>query len=90
VKFEWNPDKNRENLQKHGVSFLTAARVFEQPILRIVDNRKDYGETRYIAIGAFRDTVYYVAYTVRNDRTRIISARRANRRERRKYREVYE
>ena len=89
MEFEWDIQKNRANIQKHGISFLSAARVFDGPTFKFIDDRRDYGETRYVAIGVVEEIEYYVVYAMRGARCRIISARRANQSERRKYREIY-
>lgn len=89
MEFEWDERKNDLNIQKHGVSFLSAARVFDGSVFTFIDNRKDYGEIRYVSVGRVEDTELYVVYAIRNRRLRIISARRANRNERRKYREIF-
>ena len=51
MAFEWDVAKNQTNIRKHGVSFETAQRIFEGPVLTWFDDRKDYGEDRYISIG---------------------------------------
>lgn len=86
VAFEWDERKAQANLAKHGVSFLTAAEVFGNEILERIDNRKDYGETRMIALGRVDAEVYRVVFTWRNEnRIRIISAQKAGRDEREIY-----
>ena len=52
MEFEWDDTKNRANIRKHGVSFETASRIFERSRLTRRDGRKDYGEDRYISVGA--------------------------------------
>ncbi len=82
MQFIWNPKKRRENLRKHGVDFVRAARDFER--LRIVglDGREDYGEDRWIAMGYLGAQLVVVVYTlVEGDLVRIISARKATRHE---------
>jgi len=83
VDFEWDPNKAASNLAKHGVDFADAIGIFDDPgLLLLVDPRR-YGEHRYKAIGAVGGRVLFVAYTMRgDDLCRIISARRASRRER--------
>ena len=83
--FEWDEEKAAANWKKHRVNFENATRVFED------ENRKEYydaahsdGEDRYITIG-MSDDVLFVVYVERRERIRIISARHANRRERRLY-----
>ena len=72
---EWDPVKAAANRIKHGVRFDYAARVFLDPLrLESVDDRRDYGEERRIALGAIDGRVYVVAYTLRDTRVRLISA----------------
>ncbi|MBQ4466599.1 MAG: BrnT family toxin [Firmicutes bacterium] len=86
--FEWDEDKNKSNLTKHGIDFETAAFVFND------DNRLEYfdfdhsvEEERFITIGAINDVtiVVVVVYTVRTSAIRIISARKATKQERNYY-----
>ena len=84
--FEWDEEKNRINLEKHGIGFALAVRIFEGPVLSFVDDRNDYAETRYRSIGQIEGVVVLaVIHTDRAGKTRLISARAANRRERRRY-----
>ncbi len=86
--FEWDDEKNRRNIEKHGIGFLTAIRIFEGPVVTQIDNRRDYGEIRRQTIGAVADVlVILVVHTQRDGRVRVISARRANRQERKRYEE---
>ncbi len=86
MDFEWNEEKNKANLAKHSIAFEEAALIFRGLTLTEIDDRKDYGETREISIGQLPEQVVVVViHTDRNDVTRIISARSANRAERRKY-----
>ena len=88
MQFEWDDTKNRANLRKHGVSFETARRIFERPYRTSLDLRRDYGEDRYISVGEVDGVaVIVVAHTVRDGRTRLISARPASRRERQAWHE---
>ena len=77
-----------ENLAKHGVSF-DAARLAFDDVFAIAreDRRRDYGEARYVLLGMVQDRLLAVAYTQRGARLRIISARLAEPRERRRYHE---
>ena len=64
MKFEWDPDKDAENVRKHGVSFGMARVIFNDYILSRVDDRVDYGETRYVGTGQMDvDTLVTVVYT---------------------------
>jgi len=87
MKFEWDRNKNRSNIEKHGISFETAKRIFDGPILSAIDNRLDYGEVRHISIGLIDEIlVLVVIHTDRkNNSTRLISARKANKAERQRY-----
>jgi hypothetical protein len=83
MEFEWDPAKAASNLTKHGIDFDDAIAVFDDPrILSVVDPRS-HGETRYRAIGTVKGRMLLVVYTMRGSEVRrIISARRASRRER--------
>lgn len=83
--FQWDATKSAANEAKHGLSFLQAAQIFRGTILRTRDNRKDYGEPRWLALGQFDGVVIRVVYTERDGDIRIISAWRAGRRDRETY-----
>lgn len=81
--FQWDEPKNQENLRKHGISFEEASQIFEGPVFNAVDERFDYDETREISMGFIGGMVVLnVAHTDRDGVTRIISARRATKKER--------
>jgi uncharacterized DUF497 family protein len=85
-EFEWNDDKAASNLRKHGISFAEACAVFRDPFaIELLDERVSYDEERFILIGIGADGVLVVIYTERQDRNRIISARKAEPNERRYY-----
>ena len=83
MEFEWNDAKAKANLDAHGVSFELAKTVFSDPFgIERLDDREDYGEARFVIIGmADGRVLLFVAYTERDERIRIISARRATQRE---------
>jgi uncharacterized protein len=86
MPYEWDPNKERSNIAKHGVSFTLAQRIFEGPVVTLDDVRFDYGEIRSITIGQVDGVVMLtVVHTDRAGRTRIISARPASRKERMRY-----
>ncbi len=92
TRFEWDPTKAASNFRKHGVSFQTAARVFADPYALVEQDRIESGEERWQTIGVVEGVLMLmVAHTVREqddiEVIRIISARHANRRERRRYEE---
>ena len=77
LEFEWHDAKAEANLQAHGVSFELAKTVFKDPFaVERLDDREDYGEESFVIIGmAEGHVLLFVAYTEREDRIRIISAR---------------
>ncbi|MBE5910645.1 BrnT family toxin [Pseudobutyrivibrio sp.] len=85
VIFEWDDEKEKINIRKHGISFSTAAFVFNDPNrLEYFDvNHSDF-EDRYATIGMV-GKVLTVIYTIRGERYRIISARIATKAERSAY-----
>ena len=87
MQFEWDDAKNRANVEKHGISFETASRIFEGPMFTRPDRRRDYGEERDISIGQVEAAAIVVAHTGRGGRVRLISARPASRREKQEYHE---
>jgi uncharacterized DUF497 family protein len=88
LQFEWDDAKAAQNLADHGLSFEAASLVFNDPFaLEWLDDREDYGEDRYVILGIVDDRLLYVAYTMRGEKIRMISARGAEPHERRKYHE---
>jgi uncharacterized DUF497 family protein len=86
LNFEWDDEKATSNLTKHGVPFHEALSVFlDVNRLDRYDGREDYGEDRFLTIGLADDIELAVAYTLRSDTIRIISARKATRHEQRDY-----
>ena len=87
--YEWADTKNALNVAKHGVGFELAQQIFGGPVLTARDDREDYGEVREISIGMVDDiAVLTVVHTDRQGKVRIISARPASARERRRYEEA--
>jgi uncharacterized DUF497 family protein len=87
IEFEWNDAKDEANQKKHSIGFDEAKDVFEDPQLLIEDStRPEHGEQRSKAIGRLGHFLIAVIYTRRPGRLRIISARRAKRDERERYR----
>ena len=77
------------NIRKHGIDFSDAIDVFNHPMLLIADDRKFYGEERWIALGWIQEILGVVVYTERaGDVIRIISARKATRYEVRRYEQI--
>ena len=88
MEYELDEQKSRENMDDRGFDFDFAARIFDGAFVEWEDKRKDYGEPRLIVLGSIDDEVFVVVYTWRGNLRRIISARRANRRERDVYRQT--
>ena len=89
MHFEWDDAKNRANIRKHGIDFQDAVDIFNHPLLTRMDQRTDYEEERWIALGRIQFITGVVVYTERvGDITRIISARKATKQEARRYEET--
>jgi uncharacterized DUF497 family protein len=92
MRFEWDDEKNRQNLRKHEISFETAALVFDDPrVLSLLEREVD-GKERWQSLGLIHEAVVVVvAHTYRDTNDgeviRIISARKATPAERRRYEE---
>lgn len=86
MRFDWDETKNQTNILKHGIDFLDVIEMFDQPMLTFLDRRVEYGEERWVAIGALKSAFAVVVYTERlGDVIRLISARRATRKEAKRY-----
>lgn len=81
MRIEFDPRKNEINLAKHRISLALAKELDWEAALVWVDDRADYGETRMVALAPKTEVLYYVAFVDRGPIRRIISLRRANRRE---------
>ena len=77
----FDPDKDATNLSKHGVSLAAAAQLDWDAALAWIDDRTDYGELRIVALAPIGDRLFFVVFVDRDQARRIISLRRANRRE---------
>ena len=84
--FEWDDSKAESNEAKHSVSFPFAARAFEdENRLTVTDDRFEYGEARYITLARIEQRIYVLVYTMRGSAIRLISARKANSKEVKRY-----
>lgn len=79
--FEWDEDKRQANVEKHGVDFAEIDNFDWTSAQTQPDTRRDYGELRWLAYGLIGNRVHVVIFTMRDERRRLISLRRANRRE---------
>ncbi len=89
IEFEWNEDKAKANLSKHGISFDEATTVFNDPFyVDFYDPDHSDDEDRYIMIGESQQRrLLIVSYTERRHKTRLISAREATKGEKETYEE---
>ena len=89
MRFDWDVRKSTENLRERGFDFEFATQIFEGVTLERTDTRRDYGETRVVALGEAQGILLTVVYTDRAGggevERRIISARKSSRREREAY-----
>lgn len=86
MEFDWDPEKAQANLRKHGVPFHMACQVFKDAgRLEQLDFSSDHNEERWDVSGRVEQTILFVVYTQRDQRIRLISARRATRNEQRSY-----
>jgi len=82
MQFDWDSAKAKSNLAKHSVPFEAAIGVFDDPFgYETRDDREAYGEERFVAVGMVVGVLLWVVYTERDGRIRLISARRATRKE---------
>lgn len=89
MKFEWDQQKNKANVAKHGLDFADSYKIFKLPLRIALDERQDYGEERWVGVGILDGRVVVVVFTEPDEQTiRIISLRKALPYER-KYYEQY-
>jgi len=81
MRFLWDPSKRQRNLRDHGLDFVDAARVFRGPTYTFEDDRCHYGERRFVTLGLLDGIPVSVVHTETGDQIRIISFRKATRRE---------
>lgn len=84
MKFEWDESKRQINLSKHGIDFADLPPLFDGITVLLVDDRFDYGETRFTTLGLLNGIVSLVVHTETDETIRLISARKAS-----KYEEEY-
>lgn len=75
--FAWDENKRQTNITKHGIDFIDTRKIFDYDTVTIEDNRFNYGEQRFIAIGLLNGKTIVVVYTEISNKIRIISARKA-------------
>ena len=85
MRFDWDDAKGERNRRDRGFGFDFAALIFEGGTIEALDERRDYGEARVRAFGEVDGLVLHVVYTDRGEVRRIISARLADRKERKRW-----
>lgn len=85
MRISFDPAKDEWNIRVRGLSFSAAADFDFENALYAVDDRRDYGETRYVALGMLRDRLHVLCFIETDDGIRVISFRKANAREVRRY-----
>lgn len=85
MEYDWDEEKRKENLRKHNVDFSLACLFNWGFALIEQDLRKNYGESRFSSVAPIGERLYVMVYTIRKETVRIISLRKANLREWRKY-----
>ena len=88
MTYEWDEQKNRLNIRRHGIDFLDVPSMFQHLMVTFLDQRADYGEDRWIGIGVLKTVIAVIVFTEpKEDTVRIISARKAKKHEERIYRD---
>jgi uncharacterized DUF497 family protein len=85
LELEWDEEKRKRVIKKHGVDILYAALIFEGAVLTRIDDRANYGEIRKISLGMVGDECFVVVHTERHGITRLITAWKGGRGERSEY-----
>lgn len=85
MRFEWDENKRLINIRKHGIDFADVPSMFELDTVTVIDDRFEYGETRYQTLGLLRTRIIMVVHTESETVIRIISARKANKYEEETY-----
>ena len=78
MRFIWDEPKRQANLNKHGVDFTDAERVFTGPTFTFEDDREDYGEQRWVTLGLLGVQVVVIVHTETEEEIRVISMREAD------------
>lgn len=85
MRFEWDENKRLINIRKHGIDFADVPSIFELDTVTVIDDRFEYGETRYQTLGLLKTRIIMVVHTESETVIRIISARKANKYEEETY-----
>ena len=85
MSISYDPDKNKKNIAERGISFERAVEFEWSSALVVEDNRKDYGEPRFQALGFIGKRLHVLVFTPRAGQVHVISLRKANNREVKRY-----
>ena len=86
MEFDWNPAKCAKNIAERGIDFADVLVAFIDPTRKVAeDSHKNYGETRYNMLAKVDGRIFHVTFTERSKIVWTISARKANKREQRRY-----
>ncbi|MCL1875238.1 MAG: BrnT family toxin [Synergistaceae bacterium] len=85
--FEWDEEKRKINIERHHIDFEEAILIYDDFVITAVSEQHDLAEERFLSIGLLRGLEIVVVFTMRGEKRRIISARRARKAERIKYHE---
>ena len=85
MEITYDAEKRAITLEERGLDFDDAVHVFEGPMFDLEDDRQNYGETRWLTFGLLNDRMVVLVWTQRDEARHIISMRKANERERKKY-----
>lgn len=77
MRFTWHEPKRQLTVQKRGLDFAEAERLFDGPTLTFEDERRDYGERRWVTMGLLGEKVIVIVHTETEDEIRVISMREA-------------
>ena len=81
MQYTWHEFKRQRNLNKRGLDFVEAEKVFTGPTFTFEDDREDYGEQRLVTLGLLGDRIVVIVHTEIEEEIRIISMRKANKNE---------
>ncbi|MDX6558877.1 MAG: uncharacterized protein QOF72_1926 [Blastocatellia bacterium] len=85
MRFEWDETKRRSNIRQHGIDFVDAEEVFAGETITFLDDRYDYGETRFLTFGLLWGEVVAIVHIETDKVIRVISVRRASKDEEETY-----
>jgi len=85
MRITYDPQKRSETLSNRALDFEDASEVFAGEVYETEDNRRDYGEIRWLTVGFLNGRLVMVVWTPRGDARQVISMRKCNERERKKY-----